>query len=175
MAAQLTSAPTVAADAASTPAPAPASRARCATDRDRDCAPLDLDTSDRSMLGVGRAMAALQSKSVAELSRALLSRHRVCAQMGLYLSRLGLDLRRLQVIHIGGTKGKGSTSAFVESIVREHGVTTGMQRKHTGTHAQTGHRARGCVVPCCDAHSARLCPPLSSARSEQLPSSGELD
>jgi folylpolyglutamate synthase len=38
--------------------------------------------------------------------------------------RQGLD--RLRVIHIGGTKGKGSTGAFVERILREHGVSTGL-------------------------------------------------
>ncbi|CDU25310.1 related to tetrahydrofolylpolyglutamate synthase (met6+) [Sporisorium scitamineum] len=39
-----------------------------------------------------------------------------------YLERIGyttLDLNRLNVIHITGTKGKGSTSAFVDSLLRQ--------------------------------------------------------
>lgn len=35
------------------------------------------------------------------------------------------DINRLNVIHIAGTKGKGSTCAFVESILRANGYKTG--------------------------------------------------
>lgn len=35
------------------------------------------------------------------------------------------DLDQLNVIHIGGTKGKGSTCAFIESILRASGYKTG--------------------------------------------------
>ncbi|XP_078486930.1 folylpolyglutamate synthase, mitochondrial-like [Ciona intestinalis] len=35
------------------------------------------------------------------------------------------DINDLRVIHVTGTKGKGSTCAFVESILRKHGVRTG--------------------------------------------------
>ncbi|XP_076807074.1 folylpolyglutamate synthase, mitochondrial-like [Clavelina lepadiformis] len=35
------------------------------------------------------------------------------------------DLKKLNVIHVSGTKGKGSTCAFVESILRHHGMRTG--------------------------------------------------
>ncbi|KAB7493815.1 Folylpolyglutamate synthase, mitochondrial [Armadillidium nasatum] len=45
-----------------------------------------------------------------------------------YLNRIGITLNvldKLPVIHIAGTKGKGSTCAFVESILREHGLKTG--------------------------------------------------
>ncbi|XP_068239077.1 folylpolyglutamate synthase, mitochondrial-like [Palaemon carinicauda] len=44
------------------------------------------------------------------------------------LRRVGVtldDLDKLSVIHIAGTKGKGSTCAFIESILREHGYRTG--------------------------------------------------
>lgn len=34
-------------------------------------------------------------------------------------------LNNLQVIHVAGTKGKGSTCAFCESILRYHGYKTG--------------------------------------------------
>lgn len=36
------------------------------------------------------------------------------------------DVDKLSVIHITGTKGKGSTSAFCESIVRGYGFKTGL-------------------------------------------------
>ena len=45
-----------------------------------------------------------------------------------YLERVGVseaDLNRLSVIHVSGTKGKGSTCAFTESILRHHGFKTG--------------------------------------------------
>lgn len=35
------------------------------------------------------------------------------------------QVRSLRVIHIAGTKGKGSTCAFTESILRNHGYSTG--------------------------------------------------
>lgn len=35
------------------------------------------------------------------------------------------DLNKLNVIHVAGTKGKGSTCAFVESILRANGYKTG--------------------------------------------------
>ncbi|XP_028159838.1 folylpolyglutamate synthase, mitochondrial-like isoform X1 [Ostrinia furnacalis] len=45
-----------------------------------------------------------------------------------YLLRTGVtlsDLDQLSVIHVAGTKGKGSTSAMCESILRRHGFRTG--------------------------------------------------
>ncbi|KAK4310151.1 hypothetical protein Pmani_018264 [Petrolisthes manimaculis] len=45
-----------------------------------------------------------------------------------YLKKVGVslgDLDKLSVIHVAGTKGKGSTCAFTESILREHGYRTG--------------------------------------------------
>ncbi|XP_072935348.1 folylpolyglutamate synthase, mitochondrial isoform X2 [Epargyreus clarus] len=45
-----------------------------------------------------------------------------------YLSRTGVSmsmLDQLSVIHVAGTKGKGSTSAMCESILRRHGFRTG--------------------------------------------------
>lgn len=48
--------------------------------------------------------------------------------METYLQRLGLDsqLDKLSVIHVAGTKGKGSTCAMVESILRQCGYKTGL-------------------------------------------------
>ncbi|XP_066223172.1 folylpolyglutamate synthase, mitochondrial isoform X1 [Saccopteryx leptura] len=48
--------------------------------------------------------------------------------MKLYLAQTGLqveDLDRLNIIHITGTKGKGSTCAFTECILRSYGLKTG--------------------------------------------------
>lgn len=37
-----------------------------------------------------------------------------------------MDIKSLNIIHVSGTKGKGSTCAFVESILRHHGYKTGL-------------------------------------------------
>jgi folylpolyglutamate synthase len=52
-------------------------------------------------------------------------------EMKSYMKRLGYqvkDLNRLNVIHVAGTKGKGSTSAFCESILRKHQIKDGVNR-----------------------------------------------
>lgn len=45
-----------------------------------------------------------------------------------HLQRLNLDseLSKLSVIHVAGTKGKGSTCAMIESILRKAGYKTGL-------------------------------------------------
>ncbi|XP_049753079.1 folylpolyglutamate synthase, mitochondrial isoform X2 [Elephas maximus indicus] len=48
--------------------------------------------------------------------------------MVLYLAQSGLqveDLDKLNIIHVTGTKGKGSTCAFTERILRSYGLKTG--------------------------------------------------
>ncbi|XP_020585782.1 folylpolyglutamate synthase-like isoform X2 [Phalaenopsis equestris] len=49
-------------------------------------------------------------------------------QMFGYLQALGLDqhIASLKIIHIAGTKGKGSTCTFSEAILRECGLQTGL-------------------------------------------------
>ncbi|WP_186668531.1 folylpolyglutamate synthase/dihydrofolate synthase family protein [Sporosarcina sp. BP05] len=42
------------------------------------------------------------------------------------LSKMGNLERELQVIHVAGTNGKGSTIAFMEAILKEHGFSTGV-------------------------------------------------
>ncbi|EGG20594.1 tetrahydrofolylpolyglutamate synthase [Cavenderia fasciculata] len=43
-----------------------------------------------------------------------------------YCKILEIDLEKPSVIHIAGTKGKGSTCAMVESMIRNQGFTTGL-------------------------------------------------
>lgn len=45
---------------------------------------------------------------------------------------LQLDMPGLSVIHVTGTKGKGSTCALVESVLRRHGFRTGECRFNGG-------------------------------------------
>ncbi|KAF0689700.1 Aste57867_18883 [Aphanomyces stellatus] len=54
------------------------------------------------------------------------SREVAVEMMDSYLKRLHLDPSGLSIVHVAGTKGKGSTSAFTESILRAHGAKTGM-------------------------------------------------
>ena len=41
-------------------------------------------------------------------------------------ARIGNPERKLVCVHVAGTKGKGSTCAFIEAILREHGFRTGL-------------------------------------------------
>ncbi|XP_021911290.1 folylpolyglutamate synthase-like, partial [Carica papaya] len=49
-------------------------------------------------------------------------------RMSMYLKILGLEekINDLKIIHIAGTKGKGSTCTFCEAILRECGFQTGL-------------------------------------------------
>ncbi|KAF0976487.1 hypothetical protein FDP41_004386 [Naegleria fowleri] len=42
------------------------------------------------------------------------------------LRKIGIDITKLPMIHVAGTKGKGSTCAFCESILRKNGLKTGL-------------------------------------------------
>jgi folylpolyglutamate synthase len=47
----------------------------------------------------------------------------------MHLQRIGIEEdvnKRLSVIHVAGTKGKGSTCAMVESMLRSCGYKTGL-------------------------------------------------
>ncbi|EYC07242.1 hypothetical protein Y032_0071g544 [Ancylostoma ceylanicum] len=52
-------------------------------------------------------------------------------------------LDRLNVIHVSGTKGKGSTCAFVESILRNAGFRTGLYTSPHLVHARERIRIDG--------------------------------
>ena len=63
-----------------------------------------------------------------KLEKAVKYRHRMMEMMRNYTDRLGITgaVSKLPVVHVAGTKGKGSTCAFVESILRSHGLRTGL-------------------------------------------------
>ena len=50
----------------------------------------------------------------------------VASLMQHYADRIGLDLGSTKVLHVAGTKGKGSVCAMSDSILRAHGLATGM-------------------------------------------------
>lgn len=76
--------------------------------------------TDAALLACSRSAAPRETKSP--------RKHFNLAWMQDYLERTGLaveELHRLNVIHIAGTKGKGSVSAMCESILRAYGLKTG--------------------------------------------------
>jgi dihydrofolate synthase / folylpolyglutamate synthase len=75
------------------------------------------------------------------------------------LNRLGRPQDRFKCVHIAGTKGKGSTSAMVESVLRAAGYRTGL---YTSPHLHTWReriRLNGNLMP-----KAALVEQLSLAR-----------
>ncbi|GAQ83711.1 folylpolyglutamate synthase [Klebsormidium nitens] len=71
------------------------------------------------------------------------------ALMDTYIKILDLEepLSRLSVIHVAGTKGKGSTCAFAESILRHSGNKTGMFTSPHLVDVRERFRIRGELVP----------------------------
>src|SRR5579872_4520618 len=47
-------------------------------------------------------------------------------RMRTLLARLGNPQRRLRILHVAGSKGKGSTSAMLASVLRHAGYRTGL-------------------------------------------------
>ncbi len=87
-----------------------------------------LDTYERAIVTLN----SLQSNASTLAKSVALRQHNVaCTQVQQtekYLKRSGMDtaeLDRLSVIHVAGTKGKGSTCAFTDSILNSFGITTG--------------------------------------------------
>ena len=70
-----------------------------------------------SLMGKGAAASAASAGSKKQSS--LVEMHR-------YLDLLGLNVDELKVIHVAGSKGKGSVCAFVESVLRGAGLRTAM-------------------------------------------------
>jgi dihydrofolate synthase/folylpolyglutamate synthase len=79
----------------------------------------------------------------------LFNLHRFGIRLGLEKMRrlcaeLGNPEQRLKFVHIAGTNGKGSTAAFLESVLRESGYCTGL---YTSPHLiEMGERIRVCGV-----------------------------
>ncbi|CAM9979491.1 unnamed protein product, partial [Hapterophycus canaliculatus] len=65
------------------------------------------------------------SAAGAALEKASRRRQSTLTSVAAYVDRIQLDLSGLSVIHVTGTKGKGSTCAMVESVLRRHGFKTG--------------------------------------------------
>lgn len=62
------------------------------------------------------------------------------------LNKLGIsldDIDRLNVVHITGTKGKGSTAAFLEAILRSYGYKTGFYCSPHLVHVRERIRIQG--------------------------------
>src|ERR1700739_4697566 len=47
-------------------------------------------------------------------------------RMRILLARLGNPQQRLRILHVAGSKGKGSTAAMVAAILREAGYRAGL-------------------------------------------------
>ncbi|PRP89859.1 hypothetical protein PROFUN_00201 [Planoprotostelium fungivorum] len=77
-----------------------------------------------------RALNSLQSNS--DAIKAWIDTRRIDLEATLakgmvtYVNRLNIDLSKMSIIHVAGTKGKGSTCAFTESIIRKNGYKTGL-------------------------------------------------
>ncbi|GLD94676.1 hypothetical protein PINS_up003300 [Pythium insidiosum] len=82
-----------------------------------------IDAAMARLLGVSAKF-----KDLTGQDRNVSTREETIAMMHHYLRRLGLQdaVRQLSVVHVAGTKGKGSTCAMVERILREAGYKTGL-------------------------------------------------
>ena len=61
----------------------------------------------------------------AALEKRVASRHAVVATMQRFASAIQLPIDSMSYVHIAGTKGKGSTAAMCESMLRCSGYSTG--------------------------------------------------
>lgn len=78
---------------------------------------MNYDSSFRYLLSLGRELAAPTQAAAAKFN---------LENISILLERLGRPDRAYPTIHIAGTNGKGSTAAFVESILRQAGFRTGL-------------------------------------------------
>eukprot|EP00474_Spongospora_subterranea_P002993 CRZ03451.1 hypothetical protein [Spongospora subterranea] len=77
------------------------------------------------------AILSLQSTG-AELMSRHLSKTSAVVETRSYLRRLQLDVNRLKVVHVAGTKGKGSVSAFTDALIRSGDVPSLQRPLRTG-------------------------------------------
>jgi dihydrofolate synthase / folylpolyglutamate synthase len=78
---------------------------------------MDYASAVRYLLSLGRELAAPTQAAAAKFD---------LENTTILLERLGRPDRAYPTIHIAGTNGKGSTAAFVESILRQSGFRTGL-------------------------------------------------
>src|ERR1700758_4823163 len=78
---------------------------------------MDYASAVRYLLSLGRELAAPTQAAAAKFN---------LENISVLLERLGRPERAYPIVHIAGTNGKGSTAAFVESILRDAGFRTGL-------------------------------------------------
>eukprot|EP00947_MAST-08B_sp_MAST-8B-sp1_P004174 g4174.t1 len=78
-------------------------------------------------LSLDDALLSLITKS-SQLETVFRTRSLTIQLMRSFLARLSLEeaVAKMRVVHVAGSKGKGSTCALVESILRSHGLRTGL-------------------------------------------------
>lgn len=55
--------------------------------------------------------------------------------MHMLMEHLGSPQNGLRCVHVAGTKGKGSTAAFIESILLESGYSVGLYTRYVCEHS----------------------------------------
>ncbi len=78
---------------------------------------MDYQAAVKYLLSLGRELAAPTQAAATKFS---------LENINVLLERLGRPDRAYPTVHIAGTNGKGSTAAFVESILRDAGFRTGL-------------------------------------------------
>src|SRR5258706_8308739 len=86
---------------------------------------MNYESSVRYLLSLGRELAAPTQAAAAKFD---------LENIAILAERLGRPDRAYPSAHIAGTNGKGSTAAFLESILRRAGFRTGL---NTSPHLET--------------------------------------
>jgi folylpolyglutamate synthase len=97
--------------------------------------PLSFDDAWHSLISL--------SNKKKHLDIVIKSRDQMVFMMENYLKRLSIDISKLSIIHVAGTKGKGSTLALTESILRHKGYRTGLFTSPHLIHARERVRING--------------------------------
>src|SRR5580700_546451 len=78
---------------------------------------MNYESAVRYLLSLGRELAAPTQAAASKFN---------LENITVLLERLGRPDRAFPTVHIAGTNGKGSTAAFLESILRDAGFRTGL-------------------------------------------------
>src|SRR5690242_10119708 len=78
---------------------------------------MNYEASVRYLLSLGRELAAPTQAAAAKFD---------LENISVLAERLGQPQRAYPSVHIAGTNGKGSTAAFLESVLRQAGFRTGL-------------------------------------------------